>query len=98
MTGYASSDPASTSFTVEEDTTGNYVGTQSYIVTVKSKAIEDPVAETGHQYWGGQVGSDNVSLRKSGTLNVTANYTNEDGDAKTESTSVPVALQIVQAY
>lgn len=98
VTGYSSSDPASTSFTVEEDTTGNYVGTQSYIVTVKSEAIEDPVAETGHQYWGGQVEGVGDSLRKFGTLNVTANYTNEDGDAKTESTSVLIVLQIVQAF
>lgn len=98
ITNYASSDPASTSFTVEEDTTGNFNGTQSYIVTVKSEAIEDPVAETGHQYWAGDDDDSLETLRKFGTLNVTANYTNEDGDPKTESTSIPIALQIVQAY
>lgn len=98
VTGYASSDPASTGFTIEEDTTGNYAGTQSYIITVKSEAIEDPVAETGHQYWAGDHEGISESLRKFGTVNVTANYTNEDGVAKTESTSVLVGLLIAQAY
>ena len=98
ITNYSSNDPASTSFTVEEDTTGNYAGTQSYLVTVKSEAIEDPVAETGHQYWAGEHENANDSLRKSGTLNVTANYTNEDGDAKTETTSVFIFLGVFGAF